>query len=186
MPTATRTRNQMLDTGTTARRIPLFASSVAMLSALCVPPTAVSQSSLPAMPVASAQADYHPSMGDLMTMAIQPRHIKLQLAGAQQNWSYAGYELGELRNAFARTARTIPTYRTVDTANMTATVTDASLIAVEQAIKARSLTQFAVAYEQLTRACNACHEALHHAEVVIQVPAAAMFPDQKFEPSNLH
>ena len=178
MSTATRIRNRALDTGTTARRFPLFASSVAMLSALCVPPTAVSQ-------VASAQADYHPSMGDLMTMAIQPRHIKLHLAGAQQNWSYAGYELGELRNAFARTARTIPTYRTVDTANMTAAVTEASLVAVEQAIKARSPTQFAVAYAQLTRACNACHEALHHAEVVIQVPAAAMFPDQKFEPSNL-
>jgi len=138
------------------------------------------------MPAASTQADYHPSMGDLMTMAIQPRHIKLHLAGAQQNWSYAGYELGELRNAFARIARTIPTYRTVDTANMTAAVTQASLADLEQAIKARSPKQFAVAYAHLIQACNACHEALNHAEVVIKVPAAGMFPDQEFQPSNLH
>jgi len=184
MAVATGDRNQTPETGTTSRRIPLLASSVAMLSALCAPPIAVSQSP-PVTPAASAETDYHPSMGDLMTMAVQPRHIKLQLAGAQQNWSYAGYELGELRNAFARIERTIPTYRTVDTANMTAAVTQAPLIALEQAIKARNPSQFAVGYAQLTRACNACHESLNHAEVVIKIPAAATFPDQEFQPSNL-
>jgi uncharacterized membrane protein len=120
-------------------------------------------------------------MGDLMTMAIQPRHIKLHLAGAQENWTYAGYELGELRNAFARITRTIAQYRTIDTANMTAVVTQAPLDALDQAIKARSPTQFALAYAQLTQACNACHQSLDHAEVVIKVPAAAMFPDQEFQ-----
>lgn len=125
-------------------------------------------------------------MGDLMTMAIQPRHIKLHLAGAQENWTYAGYELGELRNAFARITRTIPQYRTIDTANMTLAVTQAPLDAIGQAIKARSPTQFAVAYAQLTRACNACHQSLNHAEVIIKVPTAAVFSDQEFRPSNLH
>ena len=162
------------------------APEVAMLAALCVPSTAVTQSSPPDTPAANAQADYHPSMGDLMTMAIQPRHIKLHLAGAQQNWGYAGYELGELRNAFARIARTIPRYRAIDTANITAAVTQAPIDALEQAIKARSPTQFEVAYAQLTQACNACHQSLNHAEVVIQVPAAAMFPDQSFQPSKFH
>jgi hypothetical protein len=125
-------------------------------------------------------------MGDLMTMAIQPRHIKLHLAGEQQNWSYAGYELGELRNAFARITRTIPQYHALDTANITAAVTQAPLDALERAIKARSPKQFTVAYAQLTQACNACHESLNHAEVVIQVPAAGMFPDQEFQPAKLH
>jgi len=58
--------------------------------------------------------DYHPSMGDLMTMAVQPRHIKLALAGREKNWKYAEYELSELRNAFTRIGRTIPVYRTAD------------------------------------------------------------------------
>jgi hypothetical protein len=154
---------------------------VAMLSALCAPSTALTQSTPPATSAANAPADYHPSMGDLMTMAIQPRHIKLHLAGAQENWTYAGYELGELRNAFARITRTIAQYRTIDTANMTAVVTQAPLDALDQAIKARSPTQFALAYAQLTQACNACHQSLDHAEVVIKVPAAAMFPDQEFQ-----
>ena len=54
------------------------------------------------------------SLGDLMTMAIQPRHTKLGLAGQERNWPYAQYELSELRNAFARVARTIPINRKID------------------------------------------------------------------------
>ena len=135
--------------------------------------------------MATAQPDYHPSMGDLMTMAIQPRHIKLHLAGEQQNWNYAGYELGELRNALARITRTIPQYHALDTANITAAVTQAPLDALARAIKARSPEQFTVAYAQLTQACNACHESLNHAEVVIKVPAGGMFPDQEFQPAKL-
>jgi len=89
-------------------------------------------------------ADYHPSMGDLMTMAIQPRHIKLYYAGDRQNWGYAGHELGELRNAFARIARTIPQYHALGTADITAAVTQAPLDALALAIKARSPEQFTV------------------------------------------
>ena len=37
------------------------------------------------------QPDYHPSMGDLMTMAVQPRHTKLGIAGRARNWPYAAY-----------------------------------------------------------------------------------------------
>jgi len=34
---------------------------------------------------ATALPEYYPSMGDLMTMAVRPRHIKLALAGQQNN-----------------------------------------------------------------------------------------------------
>ena len=167
-------------------RRPLCASALAILSAMGAPSSALTQSAPPGASAAIAQPDYHPSMGDLMTMAIQPRHIKLYLAGELQNWRYAGYELGELRNAFARITRTIPQYHAVDTANITAAVTQAPLDAIERAIKARSPNQFALAYTQLTQECNACHQSLNHAEVVIKVPAAATFPDQEFQPVKLH
>jgi hypothetical protein len=130
------------------------------------------------------QPDYHPSMGDLMTMAIQPRHIKLQLAGTQQNWAYANYELSELRHAFDRIARTIPKYQSIDTATISTAVTRAPLDALEQAINIGSAPEFAVAYAQLTQACNACHQSLKHAAIVIKVPDSAMFPDQDFRPSS--
>src|ERR1700744_4490703 len=48
---------------------------------------------------ANPQPDYHPSMGDLMTMAIQPRHTKLWHSGHNGNCGYAEDELSERRNA---------------------------------------------------------------------------------------
>jgi hypothetical protein len=161
-------------------RSTLVASAVAMLLALCAPTAPLAQSAPAAASAANSQADYHPSMGDLMTMAIQPRHIKLHFAGEQQNWSYAAYELGELRNAFARIARTIPRYHAIDTASLTTAVTQAPLDALDQAIKAHNPSQFTVAYAQLTQACNACHQSLNHSNVVIKVPVMIMFPDQEF------
>jgi hypothetical protein len=143
---------------------------------------AVTASSAPA-PAPTTQPDYHPSMGDLMTMAVQPRHLKLGLAGKQNNWPYASYELSELRNAFARIARTIPKYQTMDTAEMMTALTKAPLDALEQAIATANSRQFTAAYAQLTQTCNACHLSEKHAFVVIKVPDAAMFADQDFRPT---
>jgi hypothetical protein len=128
------------------------------------------------------QSDYHPSMGDLMTTAVQPRHIKLGLAGKYQNWIYAKYELGELRNAFARVGRTIPKYQSIDVTALAAAVLRAPLKAVGQAISAKDASQFDIAYAQLTEACNVCHRNRNHAAIVIKVPDAAMFSDQEFHP----
>jgi hypothetical protein len=136
-----------------------------------------------AAPAVTTQPDYHPSMGDLMTMAVQPRHIKLGLAAKQKNWTYASYELNELRNAFARIARTIPKYQTMDTAEMMTALTKAPLDALEQAITTANSAQFGAAYLQLTQTCNACHLSQKHGPVVIKVPDAAMFSDQDFRPA---
>jgi hypothetical protein len=128
--------------------------------------------------------DYHPSMGDLMTIAVQPRHVKLGLAGQNKNWAYATYELGELRNAFARIGRTIPIYQNSDTAALLTAMTQASLNEVEDAIKAADAGKFNHAYENLTTACNTCHQSQNHAVVVIKKPAASMYPDQEFKPAK--
>lgn len=114
------------------------AASVLLLS------TAAAAQTVPATP------DYHPSLGDLMTMAVQPRHAKLGLAGQERNWPYAQYELSELRNAFARVARTIPTYRSIDMAAVIGALTTEPLKAVEQAIQAQDARQFKTAYAGLT------------------------------------
>ena len=141
-------------------------------------------SALPAVAASSAapMPDYHPSFGDLMTMAVQPRHIKLALAGRRGNWNYAAYELSELRNAFARIARTIPVYRDTNTGAIMDAMTQATLADLEQAIRAQDPARFEHAYAQLTAACNACHVALAHAMVVIKVPKDNTFADQEFAP----
>ncbi len=126
----------------------------------------------------SVQPDYHPSLGDLMTMAVQPRHIKLGLAGRARDWPYLAYEAGELRNAFNRVARTVPTYRNSDMAAMVAANIKDPLDRLDDAIKARDGRRFDAAYGAVTRACNSCHQGLGHPEVVIQTPRAGIYPDQ--------
>lgn len=124
--------------------------------------------------------DYHPSLGDLMTMAVQPRHIKLGLAGREKNWKYAEYELSELRNALTRAGRTIPVYRTADMPALIGALTAEPLKAVEEAIRANDAARFKAAYGQLTQACNACHLSQEHPMVVIRVPDERFYPDQDF------
>ncbi len=59
-----------------------------------------------------AAAQQHPAaLGYLMTALVQPRHIKLGLAGNEQNWPYAAYELDQLRETFADLAEILPKYR---------------------------------------------------------------------------
>jgi hypothetical protein len=166
-----------MNRATASQRCARTIAALLLVGAPCVgPATTVSANVDTTVP-----PHYHPSMGDLMTMAVQPRHIKLGLAGKQQNWVYAKYELSELRNAFARIARAIPQYQSIDTAALTTAIMQAPLNTLEQAIDANSATRFTAAYTQLTEACNACHRDRNHAAVVITVPDAAMFPDQDFQ-----
>jgi hypothetical protein len=45
---------------------------------------------------------YRPGLGDLMTMTVQPRHIKLGLAGGEKNWAYAAYQIAASAPASTR------------------------------------------------------------------------------------
>ena len=133
-------------------------------------------------PAPAPQPDYHPSMGDLMTMAVQPRHTKLGIAGKARNWAYAAYEVDELKNAFNRIARTIPMFNGNDTQALVNARIRGPLERLEEAIKARDGKRFDGAYAEVTEACNVCHRSLNHDAVVIKAPEAGMYPDQDFRP----
>jgi hypothetical protein len=135
-------------------------------------------------PNAAQPAPYRPGLGDLMTMTIQPRHIKLAIAGRENNWTYAAYELHELEEAFERVARVWPQWRSVPIAELITGFTQKPLAAASQAIKSHDAAQFTTAYEQLTNACNTCHQSADRGMIVIQVPDTSMFPDQDFRPLN--
>lgn len=154
----------------------------AAATGFCLPWTAPAQTSVSTPAVAAVP--YLPSMSDMMNIGVQPRHIKLWLAGRQQNWSYAAYELDELRSAFGRVGRTIPIYRTLDIPAITAAFTQQPLDALDAAIKSHDTKAFTVAYRQLTDNCNACHQSTQHSMVVVKVPDASAFPDQDFRPQG--
>jgi hypothetical protein len=59
-----------------------------------------------------------------MTAFVQPRHIKLGLAGAAQNWAYAAHELHELQETFDNIAKLVSKHGKLSVPDtITATVT---------------------------------------------------------------
>ena len=127
--------------------------------------------------------DFRPGFDDLMTMLVQPRHIKLYAAGQARNWELAGFQLNELRASFRRIGQTLPRYRTYEMDSSVASIIAPAIAKMDGAIKAADPAQFTAAYGELTAACNTCHTAMEHAFLIIKMPdAAALSPytDQEF------
>jgi hypothetical protein len=131
-----------------------------------------------------APEPYRPGLGDLMTMTVQPRHIKLALAGREGNWAHAKYELHELEEAFGRIMQIWPKYKGLPLGGMVDAVVTGSMAEIAKAIEAKSPDQFAAAYARLTEGCNACHQAANVGFVGIKVPDGPSFPDQDFRPQK--
>jgi hypothetical protein len=126
---------------------------------------------------------YLPGMDDLMTMLIQPRHIKLHFAGARKNWELAASQQRDLRAAFVRISQYMPRYLGVDVREAVASIMYPKFAEVDAAIAAGDAKKFAESYAGLTAACNSCHEYMEHRHHVIKVPepsAASPYPDQDF------
>lgn len=121
-----------------------------------------------------------PGLGDLMIGGVQPRHIKLWLAGKEKNWPLAAYELDELREALADVVRFQPHWNDLPIANLVKSTTNAAIQAVKDAIVAGDAARFTAAYGQLTDGCNSCHRSAGHGYLIIRVPRHSPFPDQDF------
>jgi hypothetical protein len=125
-------------------------------------------------------------LGELMMAFVQPRHIKLGLAGAAQNWDYAAYELDELKETFDGIGQLILKHGTLAIPDAIASTVKPPMDAIDAAIKAKDEAAFTKAYGELTTACNACHQSADHKMIVIQVPTVSgtAFPDQDFNPQK--
>ncbi|MFO1087265.1 MAG: cytochrome family protein [Reyranellaceae bacterium] len=127
---------------------------------------------------------YRPGLGDLMTMTVQPRHLKVGLAGQERNWAYLTYELHELEEALEHVAKASPKWRNIDIAALIASSTKEPIEALEEAVKAKDAARFDAAYARLTAACNACHQSANVGMVVIQAPKTSPFANQDFRPAK--
>ena len=123
---------------------------------------------------------YRPSLADLMTTTVQPRHVKLAFAGREKNWVFAAYELKQLEDSFDRLSIQWPQWRQTRLVELVETIVRDPLFELDNAIKNKDEARFAEAYGHLTEACNACHQAARQTPVVIQEPKESMFPDQDF------
>jgi hypothetical protein len=126
---------------------------------------------------------YEPGLVEFMAH-VQNHHAKLWLAGNARNWELADYQVDELKELLEDIAKRIPVYKDVPVGKMIESTTMAPIGEIEAAIKARDAKTFASAFDKLTGACNACHEAANRGFIVIQRPATSPFPNQSFAPKR--
>ena len=132
--------------------------------------------------IPAGSGEYRPTFGDMMNAFVQPRHIKLGLAGQKGNWPLAAHELHELDEAFAAIKAYQPVWNGKPMAQMIMQMTTGPRKDVGDAIAAKSPARFATAYEHLTQACNACHERIDKPFLRIITPQSSPYADQSFEP----
>jgi hypothetical protein len=174
--------------------VPRARAILAAVIAACLAPlpgSAQQQRTIPGMNMPGMNMEdqysklvFRPGLGELMTAFVQPRHIKLGLAGAAQNWDLADYELDELRDTFDGVGKLILKHGELSIPQAIAATVKQPIDALDAAIKAKDQAGFAKAYADLTAACNACHQSAGHSMIAIKVPdvSGTAFPDQDFSP----
>jgi hypothetical protein len=166
-----------------------FFLALPLASLIMLRPAAVmsQNTSAPSAPVSSADAGGQASapfgFDDLMTLLVQPRHIKLYFAGTGKNWELAAAESRDLRSAFARIAQSIPKYLNNGVDETLKAMIVPKMQALDAAIAAADSKRFAASYDDLTAACNACHVYMEHPFIAVKVPepsASLGYSDQEF------
>lgn len=138
---------------------------------------------LASLPGLATPRNFVPGLGEFMS-ATQMRHIKLWFAGAAGNWPLASYELDELAEGFADIVAFHPRHpgSPIAVANILPRLTAAPLAALRTAIESRNRQDFSDAFDSLTAACNACHEAENFGFNRIRRPQNNPYTDQEFDP----
>ena len=130
-----------------------------------------------------AKGSYASGLGEIMSLQ-QMRHLKLWLAGAAKNWPLADYELDELKEGFDDIVKFCPTKDDMPIGQMAGSTAVPVLPDLKAAIDARDGRKFAGAFDKLTAACNACHQATKHEFIVIQRPTSSPYSNQSFTPKK--
>ncbi len=140
----------------------------------------------PAPPSAPAQElpkSYVPDLGDFMGR-IQVNHAKLWLAGEARNWELADYQLTELKEVFSDVQDFVPRYQNIPVGDMIDAIITGTMADLDKAISARDFNAFSAAFEELTTACNSCHQAANRPFIRIRRPAQSNFSNQDFAPTK--
>ncbi len=130
----------------------------------------------PAPSMGQHERSYTLALSDAMQLT-QLRHVKLWYAGKAKNWPLANYELAQLKDTFDKAAIL---YMNIPVQYIAAI--SEPLNSLSEAVAAKDSRAFGKGYKALQAACNECHQAAGIGFIVIQMPEASVFPDQKFAP----
>jgi len=133
--------------------------------------------------IGEAAKPYEPGLIEFMAH-VQSHHTKIWLAGNARNWELADYQAEELEELLEDVAKRVPVYKEVPVGKMIEATAIPPIDDIKAAVKSRDSKAFAAAYDKLTSACNACHEAANRGFIVIQRPTSSPFPNQSFAPKR--
>lgn len=119
--------------------------------------------------------DNGPRLADLMEGA-QSRHSKLWFAGKAGNWHLAAYEIKQIQSRLEDAAALYPGLPVSDLTTMAG-----PLRAAAEATKSKDGKRFEIAFDEVTRACNVCHDASNRGYIIIKRPTEPPFSNQIFE-----
>jgi hypothetical protein len=121
-----------------------------------------------------------PGLGEIMG-ATQMRHAKLWFAGNAKNWELANYELDEIEEGFEDAVKYYPVFKKdAPISIILEKFTAQPLHDLRFAIEAKDSVKFRKSFNNLTLACNACHQAASQGFIVIKRPAILIFNNQEF------
>ena len=124
---------------------------------------------------------YVPGLEQFMNL-ILIEHNKLWFAAKAHNWPLAAYELGEIKEIMGDVQDFVPTFKGLPLADMLDAVITKEIAGLEKAVEAKDFKTFAVDYDKLTAACNACHQGTENGFIVIQRPSHPAFTNQDYRP----
>lgn len=124
---------------------------------------------------------FNPQMGALMSMLIQPRHLKLWFAGKADNWPLASFAFKDMQAGFGVIGRAVPRYKGLPVPDLIDAAMKQNFALMDFAIKAGDQRQFRETFDKITASCNACHGSTENGFIVIKTPETNPFPNQEFE-----
>jgi hypothetical protein len=159
-----------------------FPSAAAIIACLASVPVLMAGWGALAQPAGQPAAE-PPEIGEIMIFQ-QLRHAKLWFAGKAGNWPLADYQVKELREGFETVSKYYPTFNDIPLATMIDAIRDTNFAELDKAVAAHDSAKFARAFDKLTQACNACHQASELGFISIQRPTAPPFSNQSFAPKK--
>lgn len=120
-------------------------------------------------------ATYKPGFGEFMS-AIQAHHIKLWLAGNNDNWPLADFELSEIKEI----VEDIKTYQQERQETKHLDMLTVPLDSMDKSIKDKNPTAFKRNFIYLTNTCNNCHHEVNFEFNRVKIPDGNPFVNQDF------
>ena len=126
---------------------------------------------------------YAPGLGEIMTLQ-QMRHSKLWFAGQASNWDLAAYELKELQEGFDDAVKFHPTHEDapLPISQLVPNMMDTPIKELQDIVAAKDRGRFFTGFDELTKACNGCHQAANFGVNVVARPSQNPYTNQVFQP----